>query len=1065
MFNIKKPILIALSVIVLFSIKGLYILDNKNISFKEFSEKFIKNHLHFDGPAQFAKIHNHIRVRDDNELPKYKMGYILKEFNKAKESLQYRDSKKLNWIERGPTNTGGRTRGLIVDPYDSTHQTFYAGSVGGGVWKTSDGGDTWENLTEDLHNLATSTLAMSKHNTNVIYAGTGEGFDGLMVNGSGVWKSIDRGKTWNVLSSTSNDERFLNVLRLIVNPNDEDEILACTRGRKDFKSFVLKSKDGGQTWEQKYLSQGQNIQQLVYTPGDFSVMYASILNDGVIKSTDSGETWKKVFDSSSTGIGRIEMAVSPVNQGNIFLSCDHDSGAQLYVSKDSMKTVTKVLLQGPANWLGGQGWYDNAIAAHPYDANKVWVAGSGPILEIIVANDESEINTLKEFQNNTDFLVDINTDIPFDGDGLASDFASQFQLNPNTSDDDLVDVEIRFGKDKKQNAHLLNLNFSTFQLSYDTIIEVPFEAWDLKNNRQIGLTIVDLDANGQWTFKDYTDDPFALPDIVLVNMFDYTEEANDLISSGDNVVNKAQYYFYKGKNPDFQGSIDSLPEGKLLFKTGVDKGLLAEFDPITDGYGEYRGISSVGSKGVHVDHHNLIFIPVDTIAKSFYALNANDGGVAFSKDNGKTFKQTGDTFAEFEGIDYNTSDGYNVSQFYGVDKMNGADRYIGGTQDNGSWVSPKDPDTKTKWKSAPSGDGFEAAWNYGNPKLLLESSQYNNIYKSTNGGQTWNYVNIPESSGPFLTRIASSQIDPDLVFICSDEGLIKSTDFGSTWTIKTMPDSWEFTYFGPPTKISLADANIVWSGSAITNSSRIALSRDKGETWEETATYDKAYMGNVTGLATHPIDSSTAYVLFSQANGPKILRTTDFGNSWTDISGFEKDGVEESKNGFPNVATYSLLVMPFDTNIIWAGTEIGLFESKDNGTSWHYADNGLPAVGIWQTKIVNDQIVVATHGRGIWTLDVEEIVATNNPKEKNIDFNVYPNPVIQGTFISFNIPSNTKVDLSLYSLDGKKLRNIINQNIQGEQKIAFDRGDLLPGMYILALKTKSGTSSKKIVVQ
>ena len=1065
MTYLKKIMFIVLGIIVFLSLKELYIQDNRNISFKEISKKFITNDLHFDGPAQFAKIHNHIRVRNDNELPKYKMGYILNEFNKAKESLQYRDSKKLNWIERGPTNTGGRTRGLIVDPDDSTYQTFYAGSVGGGVWKTSDGGDTWKNLTEDLHNLATSTLAMSKHNTDVIYAGTGEGFDGLMVNGSGVWKSIDRGKTWKVLNSTSDDERFLNVLRLIVNPDDENEILACTRGRKDFKSFILKSKDGGQTWEQKYLSQGKNIQQLVYTPGDFSVIYASILNDGIIKSTDSGETWEKVFDSGSKSIGRIELAVSPVNPGNVFLSCDHESGAQLYISKDSMKTVTKVLLQGTANWLGGQGWYDNAIAAHPYDANKVWVAGAGPILELNIGKEETDINTLKEFQNNTDFLVEVNIGLPFDGDGLAGDFADLFQLNPNTSSDDLVDVEIRFGKDKKQNAHLLKLDYSTFQFYFDTIIEVPFEAWDLKNNRQIGLTIVDLDEDGQWTFKDYTEDQFSYPDIVLINMFDYTPEANDVISSGDNIANKAQYYFYKGKSPDFQGSIDSLPESNLIFKTGIVKGLLAEFDPITDGYNEYSTISPVGSKGVHVDHHNLIFIPVDTAAKSFYVLNANDGGVAFSKDNGKTFKQTGDTFAEFDGVAYNTSDGYNVSQFYGVDKMNGADRYVGGTQDNGSWISPKDPDTKTKWKSAPSGDGFEAAWNYANPKLVLESSQGNNIFRSTDGGQTWNYVNLPESFGPFITRIASSQIDPDLIFISSDKGLIKSTDFGSTWTIKTMPDSWEFTFFGPPIKISLADANIVWSGSAITNNSRIALSRDKGETWEETAAYDKAYMGNVTGLATHPINGSTAYVLFSQANGPKILKTTDFGNSWNDISGYETDGVEESKNGFPNVATYSLLVMPFDTNIIWTGTEIGLFESKDNGKSWHYADNGLPAVGIWQMKIVNDQIVLATHGRGIWTLDVEEIVATNNPEEKNISFNIYPNPVGEQTFVTFNLPSKTKVDLSIYSLDGKRIKNIVNQNFQGEQKIAFDRNNLLPGMYFITLRTKYEVLSRKIIVQ
>jgi len=1061
----KKSILIILSIAVLFTIKGLYILDNNNITLKEFSGKFIKEHLHFDGPAKFAKIYNHIRVRNDNELPTYKMGYTLKEFNKAQKSLQFRDSKKLNWIERGPSNAGGRTRGLIVDSDDSTHQTFFTGSVGGGVWKTSDGGDSWENLTKDLPNLATSTLAMSAHNTNVIYVGTGEGFDGLMVNGSGVWKSEDKGKTWDVLNSTVNNENFLNVFRIIVNPDNENEVVVCTRGRGNSGSFIMKSFDGGKSWEQKYQSKYSNIQQLVYTPGDFSVMYASFNADGVYKSTDSGETWNKVFDSRSKGIGRIEMAVSPVNGANVFLSCEGNPESMLFFSNDSLNTVKEVVFNGSVNWLAQQGWYDNAIAAHPYDARKVWVAGSGAILEVNVGTEESEFNTLKEFENNTGFLIDIDSDLPFDGDGLVSDFASQLKVELNTTEDDLVDVEIRFGKDINQNAHLLDLNNSTYELSFNKMINVPFEAWDLKNDRQIGLSVVDLDGDGQWTFKDYSQSHYSIPDLVLVNIFDYQSTGDSIIANNINATNKAQYYFYKGKSPNFQGSIDSLPDGNLKFITGVIEGSMASFEPVTDGYGEFRNTSSVGSKGVHVDHHNLIFIPIDTVAKTFYVLNANDGGVAFSKDNGKTFKQTGDTFAKYEGLTDKTSVGYNVSQFYGVDKMNGADRYVGGTQDNGSWVSPNNPDKTTKWYSAPSGDGFEAAWHYTNTNLILESSQFNDISRSSDGGFTWSFVYLPESNGPFLTRIVSSQIDPDLVFLCSEEGLIKSTDFGITWEIKDMPDSWEFTFYGPPTKISLADANIVWSGAAITEYSRVALSKDKGETWEETANYDKAYMGNVTGLATHPFDRSTAYVLFSQADGPKILKTTDFGDSWTDISGFEKDGVKESNNGFPNVATYSLLVMPFDTNMIWVGTEIGIFESLDNGKSWHYADNGLPAVGVWQMKIVNDQIVVATHGRGIWTLNTGELVATEEPESEKIDFSVSPNPVIDNAVISFDIQDKKFVSLDIFSIDGKKVKSLLNSMVSGEKRVSFVRGNLKTGTYILTLRTNNGVSSKKLVIQ
>ncbi len=79
------------------------------------------------------------------------------------------------------------------------------------------------------------------------------------------------------------------------------------------------------------------------------------------------------------------------------------------------------------------------------------------------------------------------------------------------------------------------------------------------------------------------------------------------------------------------------------------------------------------------------------------------------------------------------------------------------------------------------------------------------------------------------------------------------------------------------------------------------------------------------------------------------------------------------------MAVFSFLVMPFDTNILWAGTEIGLFVSDDNGNSWQYADNGLPAAGIFEMKIVDGQIVVATQGRGIWTVDLPELVGYQPP--------------------------------------------------------------------------------------
>ncbi len=1025
----------------------------------------LQAYQHFDGPAKFARIEHYIRTRDDLSYPEYEAGYTYKEFQKAANSVQFRTG-PIAWVERGPYNVGGRTRGLAFDPSDSEHHSWYAGSVGGGVWKTEDAGDSWTNLTPDLPNLATSTIAVSPHNPNIIYVGTGEGFDGLMINGSGIWKSEDKGQNWTVLSPTAGNKKFGNVLRIIVNPNNENELVVSTVTSKlDYtngeQSFIFKSTDGGLTWDEKHVTQYAPIQQIVFTPGNFNVQYATVNSVGILKSTDAGDTWTQVFDAAQDGIARMEMSVSPKDPGTIFVACEKGEESILYVSRDSLTTANRVLFNTTSQpqWLGGQGWYDNAIAAHPFDKNKVWVAGSGSILQLEIGTNNQAVTQLTSVENTTTFLEEVpNSDIPALPFGLAETLLNQLFLDPQTTEDDLINVEVRFGPNIHQKAHLLTFNPNTFQISYGDFIDVPFQAWDTENNKQLVLSFVDVNEDGKWTFAEATSDNSQ--DLVLINILDYDTIANPIIS-GNNNVYKAQYQFNLQKVASYSGDETTFPNAHLKYNVGTVQGLEADFTDIADGYYEFSG----DSKGVHVDHHNLTLLPIDEATGQFYVLNGNDGGVAFSSDSGQTFRQTGDAFNQ--GGNYPTSDGYIVSQFYGVDKMNGADRYVGGTQDNGSWVSPVNWTTEGKWASAPSGDGFEAAWNYADTNQVLESSQYNNIYKSTDGGVSWQSVYLPESNGPFITRIASSQLDPNLVFVSSDEGLIKSTDFGDSWEILQMPDSWEFTFFGPPIAIGLSDANVVWSGSKISSNSRIAVSKDKGATWTETANYTQMTMGRVTGLATHPTNPATAYALFSQANGPKILKTSDWGSTWTDISGFVTQ-TDTSSNGFPDVATQCLLVMPFDTNRIWVGTEIGLFESLDGGESWAYANNGLPAVSIWAMRIVNDQIVLATHGRGIWTVNTSELTGPDLTHTETIPENhllISPNPVSDHAEITFINPSGKKVQVTLFSENGRLIKPLFKGSAQGTQKIAFDKADLPAGIYFVNMKTQEGLITKKMIIQ
>ncbi len=180
-------------------------------------------------------------------------------------------------------------------------------------------------------------------------------------------------------------------------------------------------------------------------------------------------------------------------------------------------------------------------------------------------------------------------------------------------------------------------------------------------------------------------------------------------------------------------------------------------------------------------------------------------------------------------------------------------------------------------------------------------------------------------------------------------------------------------------EVSLANENIIWAGAAMSevNGWKIFVSEDQGENFNSVTEFPDADLsGFISGIATHPTEDSTAYLLFSFPGEPKVLRTKDLGVTWEDLSGFV--GNTASSNGFPDVVTHSLVVIPDEPNTIWFVTDIGIFESNDDGATWHYADNGLPAVSVYDMFAQDDEIVIATHGRGIWTAKSKNIPELNS---------------------------------------------------------------------------------------
>lgn len=264
------------------------------------------------------------------------------------------------WTWRGPGNVGGRVRSLAINP--TSPQTMWAGSVGGGIWKTTDGGASWRALDDFMANLAVSTLVVDPNNPNVLYAGTGEGvYNGDALRGAGVFKTTDGGATWTRLQSTATPD-FHYVNRLAISPANSQELLAATR------TGIWRSADGGSTWTQRLgFTDDVGIFQVAFDPNSGSRAVASGAYGRAFYSLDGGASWStasRPWDTNSFNT-RVELSYAPSSSNIVYASVNQSSG-QIYKSTNGGQSYA--LISSPAH-LSGQGWYDNAIWVSPTNPN------------------------------------------------------------------------------------------------------------------------------------------------------------------------------------------------------------------------------------------------------------------------------------------------------------------------------------------------------------------------------------------------------------------------------------------------------------------------------------------------------------------------------------------------------------------------------------------------------------------------------------------------------------------------------------------------------------------------
>jgi photosystem II stability/assembly factor-like uncharacterized protein len=353
----------------------------------------------------------------------------------------------------GDTFASGRVTAIVVDPYDP--QVAYIGGAQGGVWKTSDGGESWVPLTDHISSLATGALALDPSNPDIIYYGTGEQhFCGDCFYGDGLFKSLDGGVTWVKIASTSQVGSYIS--RIIVDPWNPDIIhLGSDLG-------YLKSSDGGETW-----SLNLSIfwcTDIVLRSDNPSTIFVAIHSYGIFRSTDGGETWTQLTNGlPSVGFRRINMAISPSNPDIIYASFISDDGSLEGMYKTTDGGDSWFLLPNTPNYVGYQGWYDNCVIVDPTDPDIVYAGGVFPY--------GSDYNGLIKSTDGGNTWIDITVGI--DGSQLHPD---QHALAFGPDGTLWVGNDGGVWKTVDGGLHWINLNESLGVTQFYTVTPHPYDS-------------------------------------------------------------------------------------------------------------------------------------------------------------------------------------------------------------------------------------------------------------------------------------------------------------------------------------------------------------------------------------------------------------------------------------------------------------------------------------------------------------------------------------------------------------------------------------------------------------
>ena len=952
-----------------------------------------------------------------------------------------------SWVERGPTNVGGRTRAIMFDPNDPTRETVFAGGVSGGLWKNtaiSNAGSKWDRV-NIADNLNVSSLAFDPNNTNIFYVGTGECYTAGDAGGNGVWKSINAGATWTrVLGGVTGVTAFQSASNVTVN---SPSLIAGNYPCYPNLSFGPRI-TSAITSNVVLVSDGSSAPTL----GCNGLINSSALN-GKIALIRRGvcSFAVKVLNAQNAGaIAVIIMNNVPGPPAGIGGSDPTITIPSVMISQADGNLLETALTSGVVNATLNpsiSGAITGSVVPGIQHINKIAIRNNAGISEIYVAAADSYYGP----SNSTTFMGSDAYGVYKSVNGGSTWTQLTMPLTPNQNRHCPNDIEI--GADNK--IWISTKNSFSFSDGGGKIF----------CSTDGGATFIDkYTVTGNGGGERVEIEPSATnPNLIYV-----LAQLNQATAT-DGV----EVQIIKTTDGFATTTLTSLPVGNETRETtyGFTGGqgwynLMIEADPSNDqtvyvgGIDLYRSSNGGNSwttisnwtTNVHSDQHAMTFKP----GNSNIAVFGNDGGVYYGGSLSTATSNSGIT---------SRNSGFNVTQFYtvgvGPSGVGTGDYFVAGAQDNGTQYFAGASANANNSVRIQGGDGAFSMFDQDVDNYYITNYVYNqSINYRTIAGATRVINSESASNGAFICPMALDS-SKDLLF--SDytvpgatpvygirrytnlkSGTVGKTTFTNSALITSSPTALTVSKYSTPESATTLLAGFR-NGKVL-----ISLNADTTVTWTDIT--GPGFVGSVSDVEFGQSENEI-FVTFHNYNVVSIWYSTDRGLTW-----------QNKEGNLPDMPVKCILQNPLKLNEVIVGTDLGVWytNSFDNASpTWYQSFNGMSNVKVTDLDLRDDNAVYAsTYGRGVFSGLFTARTLANEDFSNKKGVVISPNPS-EGIF-TININQYAgKVSIQVVDLNGREVYTAKNEFFNSEK--AIDLKALESGIYVLRISGDELNYSQKII--